>query len=360
MQNGIRREIGLGGGKVSLSDARKRACIVRSAINNGEDPAQILKPKALNTFLDAAKGKLDSLNLDMGNPKNQYQWERTAYEHCKPLHNKSIDAISTDDVLKVINPIWVKTPETGRRTRSRIEAIIDYAKAKGWREADNPARWKGHLKEILPKQWDTVKHYSSLPYVEMPAFVSTLRERTANHGATSLHMLGFVIMTAARTNEARLAKWSEIDLDTALWSIPAERMKMGQPHTVPLNDWAIEILNAQIPSPDVNPNLEGYVFKSTQRDKPLSNMAMLTALKRMGRSDITTHGFRSTFRDWVGDCTKFPREVAEAALSHSVGDAVERSYRRSDALEKRRVLMQAWSDYCIGEPLGKIVKLHAS
>ncbi|WP_026942503.1 tyrosine-type recombinase/integrase [Hellea balneolensis] len=358
MQNGIRREIGLGGSKFSLSDARKRAAIVRSAINNGNDPAQVLKPKAPRSFLDAAKGKLESLNLHEGNAKNQYQWERTAYEHCKPLHNKPIETISTDDVLKVIKPIWVSTPETGRRTRNRIEAIIDYAKAKGWREADNPARWKGHLKEILPKQRDTVKHYSSLPYAEMPDFVTTLRERIANHGATSLNMLGFVIMTAARTNEARLAKWSEIDLEAALWSIPADRMKTGQPHTVPLNDWAIELLKAQIPSPDLKLSPDDYVFKSNQRDKPLSNMAMLTALKRMGRSDITTHGFRSTFRDWVGDCTKFPREVAEVALSHSVGDAVERSYRRSDALKKRRQLMEAWNDYCAGVHSGDVVWLH--
>ena len=349
MRHKVRREIGLGGEIITLKEARQRAEIVRQAIRDGEDPKKTLNPEKPRTFFDAVEGKLSSLDLDQGNAKNKYQWERTAYTHCKSLHAIPIEDITTEDILRVIKPIWKKTPETGRRTRARIEAIIDYAKAKGWRSNDNPARWKGHLKEILPKHRDKVVHYPSLPYSEMPAFMTMLDQRIQNHGGVSLSLMKFVILTAVRTGEARFSTWGEFDLTKALWSIPGERMKTGNPHTVPLTAAAVDVINAQKLGHDYLPNPKDYVFKSSKPKTPLSNMAMLTALKRMDRSDITVHGFRSTFRDWAGDRTTFAREVAEAALSHTVGDAVERSYRRSDALEKRRALMNAWAEYCAGK-----------
>jgi integrase len=240
--------------------------------------------------------------------------------------------------MKAIEPLWTTKPETASRVRGRIEKILDWAKVRGYRDGDNPARWRGHLDNLLPARGKIrrVKHHAALPYAEIPAFIAALRERDA----VTARALEFAILTAARTGEVLGSTWAEIDLDARVWTISAQRMKAGREHRVPLVDRTIEIIKSMMVTKQ-----KDHIFYGDRRPV-LSNMALLMLLRRMGRNDITAHGFRSTFRDWVEEQTDTPRAVAEMALAHTVGNAVEAAYRRGDLFEKRRILMEKWSRFC--------------
>jgi integrase len=240
-------------------------------------------------------------------------------------------------VLSALRPIWQAKPETASRVRGRIEKILDAAKAKGLRDGENPARWRGHLENLLPSRQRLSRgHHKAMPYVEVPCFMRRLR----NERSMSRLALEFTILTCARTGEVIGARWSEIDLKAKVWTVPAQRMKTGREHRVPLLAGALKVLRAL---PERGPDT--HVFHVQNRDEPLSNMAMAMVLRGLVGSAATVHGFRSSFRDWSAECTNFPREIAEAALAHTVGNNVERAYRRGDALEKRRQLMTAWDDF---------------
>lgn len=251
-----------------------------------------------------------------------------------------VAAIDTALVMKIVEPLWSTKTETASRVRGRIELILDWAAARGYRAGDNPARWRGHLDKLLPARTKVrkVKHHAALPYGDLPAFMAGLRGREG----VSARCLEFVILTAARTGEAVGARWAEIDLAAKVWTVPAERMKAHREHKVPLSQRAVEILEGL-------PREGDYVFPGGKADKPLSNMALLATLRRMERPDLTGHGFRSTFRDWCAEQTAFPAEVAEMALAHVVSDKVEAAYRRGDLFRKRAQLMDAWGRYCGAE-----------
>ena len=248
-------------------------------------------------------------------------------------------AVDVALVLKALEPIWSTKTETARRVRGRVEAVLDWAKARGMRMGENPARWRGVLQHTLPArpQASLVKHHSALPYPRVGAFMATLRREEG----TAARCLEFTILTAARTGEAVGAKWEEIDLKAALWTVPASRIKARREHRVPLSAPALALLKAQ-----VKVRQGEYAFAGGRRGKPLSNMAMIALLKRMDRTGITVHGFRSTFRDWCAEQTSYPHEVGEMALAHAVGDKVEAAYRRGDLLTKRAQLMRDWAEYC--------------
>ena len=261
-----------------------------------------------------------------------------------------VAVVDTAFVMRVIEPIWKEKTETANRVRGRIEAVLAWATVRGFRTGDNPARWKGHLDHLLPARTKVrkVEHHAALPYDEMPEFMVELRAREG----MSARALEFVILTAARTGEVIGAIWAEVDLRAMVWTVPGTRMKSGRDHRVPLSNRAVEIL-AALPHEKKNE----HVFIGARRGSPLSNMAMLQLMRDL-RPGFVPHGFRSTFRDWCAERTNFPREVAEAALAHVVGDATERAYRRGDALEKRRALMDAWSRYCCSPPVkGEVLPL---
>jgi integrase len=260
--------------------------------------------------------------------------------YAEPLRAKPVDKIETADVLAVLQPIWQAKPETASRLRGRIERILNAAKAKGYRTGENPAAWRGHLETLLPKPSRLSRgHHAAMRYQDVPAFVAKLRERAAVAGLA----LEFAILTAARSGEILGARWFEIDLDAEVWTIPTERMKAAREHRVPLSDPALAILRK------VNEaKVSDYVFPGQRSGKPLSVMALEMMLRRMGIENATVHGFRSAFRDWAGNETHFPRELAEHALAHLIGDKAEQAYRRSDALARRRELMDAWARHCEG------------
>jgi integrase len=342
------REMGLGGlSKVSLAAARAKAEEARALLGQGLNPIDARKAAvAIPTFGESADAYVESQSPRWRNAKHRAQWSATLKDHAGPLRNKRVNEVTTEHVVAVLKPIWAKTPETASRLRGRIERVLDAARVKGHRAGENPARWRGHLDHILPARTRLSRgHHAALPYPDLPSFMDDLRGRES----VSARALEFVILTAARSGEVLGARWGEIDLKAAVWTVPAERMKAGKEHRVPLTAEALVVLTAVAPlrdgeGPDV------LVFPGARRERPLSVMAMSMQLRRMGRSTITVHGFRSTFRDWAGECTGFPREVAEAALAHTVGDMTERAYRRGDALEKRRKLMEAWARYCAGAP----------
>jgi integrase len=257
-----------------------------------------------------------------------------------------VAAIDTGLVLKCIEPIWQTKTETASRVRGRIKAILDWAAVRGYRVGDNPARWKGHLGEVLPArgQIKKVQHHRALPFAEVPDFMAQLAEREG----VAAWALEFLILTAARSGEAIRARWSEIDLDGRLWVVPAERMKGGREHRVPLSDRALEILKTL-------PREGDLVFPGGRQGTAISSTAMVGVLKRMERPDVTVHGFRSSFRDWAAKTTGYPNHVIEMALAHAIGDKVERSYRRGDLFDKRRKLMDAWAAYCTTPQRGATV-----
>ena len=287
------------------------------------------KDCASTTFSVVATDLIESLQPGWRNAKHGAQWTSTLKTHAASLWDKPIETITTERVLDGLTPIWSTVPETASRVRARIERVLDAGKVEGLRLGDNPTRWRGDLEVLLPKRKiESRKRHPAMTYAALPTFMVALRKRPA----LSARALEFLILTAARTSEVLKAEWSEFDLAARLWTVPARRMKTAEEHRVPLTDRAVEIL-------------EHVKFLGGDMPFKLSNMSMDMLLRRMDQDDYTVHGFRSSFRDWVGEETDFPREIAEAALAHQVGNAVERAYRRGDALEKRRGLMVAWEAF---------------
>lgn len=343
---GRRRDLGLGAyPDVTLAIARERAAEARQLIANGEDPIakkQQAKPK---TFKDAALELIESKRHGWKNAKHAAQWTSTLESYVFPkIGQVQVSKIETADVISTLTPIWSDKPETANRVRQRIESVIDYASALGIRTGDNPARWRGHLDHLLPKpkKVRAVKHHAALPHADITDFMTELSTRTG----IAAQALGFTILTAARSGETRGMTWGEVDLEKATWTIPAQRMKAAKEHRVPLSKAAIALLG---PRRDANSLV---VESEAKPGKPISDMSMTAVLRRMKRDDITVHGFRSTFRDWAGETTGFPREVIEAALAHGIKDKAEAAYARSDLFDKRRDLMAAWATVVNTESLG--------
>jgi len=344
--NGRRREMGLGSATgqgsvivVSLSLAREKADDVRRVLAvNGDPFVERARSNAL-PFGQVADQYIDAMRSSWSSKKHREDWHRTLAGHCQAIRDIPIDEINTEHVLSVLSPIWENTHVTAFRLRGRIERIIDYAKAKGHRSGENPARWRGHLANILPPRRKlTHGHHPAMDYKELPSFMGTLR----NSKILPARSLELLILTAGRTTEVLHAQWDEFDLDHGLWTVPAGRMKSRLVHRVPLSRQALQKLAA------LNATRTGeHLFPGRMPGCPLSEKVMAQLLKRMGIANVTVHGFRSGFRDWVGEETNFPRDLAEIALAHVVGDETERAYRRGDALERRRELMQAWADYCL-------------
>ncbi|MGP5307142.1 tyrosine-type recombinase/integrase [Vreelandella alkaliphila] len=343
-----RREMGLGGyPDVGLSDAREAARHARKRLLEGEDPiaqrqaarrALIAEQQKLITFDQCAAAVIEVKRQEARNAKHAKQWETTLATYASPeLGQLAVGEIELAHIVNVLEPYWTTKTETMTRVRQRIETVLAWAIARGYREGDNPARWRGNLDAILPKpaKVSKVAHHKALPYEEVGAFMHDLRQRNG----TAARALEFTTLTAARSGEVRGATWDEIDLDAGVWTIPGERMKAGREHRVPLSPAAIELLEAL-------PRYEGinFVFPAPRLGQ-LSDSGMSAVLKRMG-VDVTVHGFRSTFRDWTAERTSTPHHVAEMALAHTIKNSAEAAYRRGDMLEKRRRLMEQWADYC--------------
>lgn len=342
--NRERFELGLGSAlDVSLAQAREKAKEVRQLALAGHDP-RVLRKKAREdnetqiSFGKFAQQYVADIESGFRNPKHRQQWRNTLKTYGKPIAKIPIAEVDTNDVLRCVRPIWGKKHETASRVRGRIEKVLDAAKAKGLRTGDNPARMGGHLEHLLPKRSKaTVKHHAALPYAEIPAFMAALRKREG----VAAKALEFAILTAARSGEVRGMTWGEVDLAAKLWTVPADRMKASEEHVVPLSDAAISVIQAVR---DDGIEARDVVFPGPS-GSALSDMTLSAVLKRMGR-EVTVHGMRSSFRDWAGDTTNYPRDVVEMALAHAVGSATERAYRRGRALDKRRELMDAWASYC--------------
>jgi integrase len=349
---GRQREMGLGAaGKdgVSLSKARELASAARQQLRDRIDPlearradqrARAMTDKAC-TFGDFADRYIETKRSEWKNDKHVAQWVMTLRDHAAPLRRFQVRDIDTEAVLNTLRPIWQTVPETAQRLRGRIEAILDAAKVKGLREGENPARWRGHLSHLLAKRQKLTRgHHRALPFERVPAFIVELRSRSD----VSARLLEFVVLTAARSGEARGAKWSEFDVTGRVWTIPRERMKAGREHRVPLSDRALQIVQELEAI-----RLSEFAFPSL-KGKPYSDMSMTQLLKRMGYAEVATcHGFRSSFKDWASECTGFPNEVSEMALAHAITNEAEAAYRRRTLFEKRRELMEAWARYCGGE-----------
>lgn len=346
--HGKRIELGLGSAlDVTLAKAREKAAAIRAMLLDGIDPrTERARAKAAEkpvvTFGKFAIELVDSIEDGFKNPKHRQQWRNTLTTYAEPLFAVPIAEVSTEQILAVLQPIWLSKAETASRLRGRIERVLDAAKVKGLRSGDNPARGRGHLDLLLPKRSKTaVKHHPALPFAQVSEFVANVRGRPA----MAARALEFVILTAGRSGEVRGMTWGEIDLEARIWTVPADRMKAGVVHEVPLSDGALKVLKVLAAAHEHGPKPTEYVFPAP-RGGSLSDMALSQLLKRMGHGDITVHGFRSTFRDWAGEKTQFGREEIEMALAHTVASSVERAYRRGRALEKRRELMTAWAQYC--------------
>ena len=357
-RHGKSHEMGLGSARdVSLAEARTKAEDTRRQLINGTDPlaareghrAQEKLQKAGSiSFADCARKYIDSHKAGWRNEKHVEQWQNSLDTYAGPVIGElAVKDVDTALVLRILEPIWSKKPETASRVRGRIERILDYARVRGYRSGENPALWRGHLDKLLPSAMNkkTREHHAALPYDELPAFVRDLRQQ----GGNAARALEYLILTTARTGEViGCEPEKEIDLKKAVWTVPAGRMKAGKEHRVPLSPQAIKVVEGQP---------EGkYLFSGGKEGAPLSNMAMLELLKRMGRGDLTVHGFRSTFRDWAAECTSYPGEVCEMALAHAITDKVEAAYRRGDLFEKRRQLMLDWAKYC-DAPKGDVVPI---
>jgi integrase len=333
---------------VGLAEARTLALDCRRLLlddidpidsRNSERTAKRVAQANEMTFKQCASKYIEAHRAGWKNKKHADQWTNTLTTYAYPVFDSlPVSAIDTTLVMKVLQPIWTTKTETASRIRGRIESVLDWATVRGYRAGENPARLKGHLDTLLPKRSrvQKVKHHPALPYAELGAFTKTLGEEAG----IAARALEFLILTATRTNEVIGATWNEFNLDEAIWTIPPERMKMHKEHRVPLSGRAISILKAQLAT-----HQGSYVFPGARYGKPLSNMAMLQLLERMERNDITVHGFRSTFRDWAGETTSYPREVCEAALAHGIKDKAEAAYARGDLFVKRSAMMQHWADF---------------
>lgn len=368
MLNRRTRDMGLGPvAVVGLAEARRRAAECRLRRLDGIDPLVARAEERSAARLDAARRitfkacaaqYIAAHRAGWKNKKHAAQWEATLARYVEPVVGEAaVGEVDVALVLRALEPIWNTKPETAGRVRGRIEAILDWATSRGYRPkelcGDNPARWKGHLQNLLPRAGKVrrVEHHAALPYGEIATFMAELR---AQEGVAA-RALEFAILTAARTGEVLGSDWDEISADGQLWTIPAERMKGGREHRVPLSKAALAAVR---PGRDS----EGYLFPGAQPGRPLSNMALLMLLRRMAGQnarwdDLTAHGFRSTFRDWAAERTNFPREVAEMALAHAIGDKVEAAYRRGDLFDKRRQLMDAWARFCAAPASGEVVAI---
>jgi integrase len=352
------KHMGLGSAAdFTLAEARERARKQRQLLAEGVDPldakrekkaaAKLEAAKAL-TFLAAAKQLIDTHRLGWKNAKHAAQWRSTFEASTRQppatavINDLPVQAIDTALALKVLEPIWTKTPETASRVRQRCEKVIDWASARGYRQGDNPFRWSGHLQELLPAKTKIakVRHHAALPYVELPQFMSELRANSF----VSARALELTILCATRTSETINAEVSEIELHERVWRIPGSRMKSGREHRVPLCDRVLELLE-ELPREDGT----SFLLLGARKGRPLSNMAMLELLKGM-RPGLTVHGFRSTFRTWVAERTHYPHIVAELSLGHTQSDKLMAAYQRGDLFEKRRQLMTAWSEFCAQPP----------
>ena len=352
-RNGRTREMGLGPVEsVPLATARERARAARELLHSGKDPINERRAKKkIPIFREAAANFIGAHEAAWKNPKHRQQWCNTLDTYVDPIiGDLPVDEIQTADVLRVLEPIWRTKVETASRVRGRVERVLDWAAAQGFRSRDNPARWRGHLKLLLPAPSEVrnVQHYAAMDWRKVPTFMVKLR---AQPGITA-RALAFAIMTAARSGEVRGATWAEIDLDGSTWTIPGDRMKAGKEHRVPLSDETVRLLRA-LPRFEVSE----YVFPSPRTGRPLSDSALTKVLRDLG-SDVTAHGFRSSFRDWCAEATNYPREVAEAALAHTLSNKTEAAYLRGDLFDKRRHLMTAWSTFCATpEAAGEVVKI---
>jgi integrase len=362
--DGRRRNMGLGAyhrTSFTLADARRKADQLRNSLSNNVDPivqrhkvrvkAEVERQKKSNTFQTCAEEYIESKKAGWKNAKHLQQWQNTLITYAFPIIGKTpVSEIETAQVLKILKPIWTTKTETATRVRTRIELVLDYAEALKLRSGSNPARWRGHLAAILPspRKIKKLKHHPARPYPELQPFMSILSV-TNGIGARALEI---AILTASRTFEVLGATWEEFDLDKRVWTVPQERMKAGIEHRIPLSEPAIKILTVLYDG-----RISDYVFPNLTNGKPLSNAGMSSVLKRMGRTDITVHGFRSTFRDWVAEKTNTPERIAESALAHRLKDASEAAYQRGDLIEKRHALMTNWANYCYPTK-DKVVKLH--
>ncbi|MEW5251658.1 tyrosine-type recombinase/integrase [Microbulbifer sp. 2201CG32-9] len=363
--HGKRREMGLGSlDDLSLKGARAEASIQRKLILQGIDPIserrRILQAKKTNTqnkeakkisFSEVSNDYILAHREGWKNAKHAQQWKNTLKQYAHPvIGDKAPCEVTTDHVLEILKPIWLEKPETASRVRNRVELVLDAAKARSLREGENPARWRGHLDKLLPKRSKVrqVKHHNALPWAKLPEFFQEISKR---HGL-AFRAMELTILTATRTSEVLGATWDEVDFSAKIWTIPSDRMKAGKMHRVPLASPVVALLKS-LPRIDDNP----YLFPGQRKGRPLSNMAMLMALRRMERNELTVHGFRSTFRDWAGEATPHPRDVCEQALAHSLGDSVEAAYRRGDLFEKRKSLMSDWATYATTAPTENVVPM---
>jgi integrase len=356
--NGKRRDMGLGPfPDISLADARGKAAEHRKVRHEGIDPLDAKAAQRQAQRVSIAKGRIfrecaaefiEKNRAGWRNAKHAAQWTATLATYVYPtLGELPVSAIDAGLVVQVLDPIWTEKPETASRVRGRIEAVLDAATVRGFRQGPNPAQWKGNLAHILPARGKVrgVEHHAALPIDDIPEFLETLRGREG----MAARALEFTILTAARTGEVLGARWGEIDLDAKVWTVPAVRMKAGREHRVPLSEAAVVVLESVRPLAlmrDDKPDLTAPVFPGPRRALPMSNMVMLMLLRRMKRGDLTAHGFRSTFSDWAAERTGYPREVVEMALAHAVENKVEAAYRRGDLFEKRRQLAEAWARFC--------------
>ena len=345
---------------VSLGEARALALKCRKLCSDGQDPIEVRKAdRALArveaaktiTFQACAEAYIEAKKAGWRNEKHAAQWTSTLKTYAYPVFGSlAVQSVDKDKVMEVLEPIWTTKTETASRVRCRIECVLDWAKTKEFRQGENPARWRGHLQNLLParRKVGEVVNHPALPYDEVRAFVRALRRQEG----TAAQAFEFLILTAARTSEVVGARWDEIDLKKAVWTVPADRIKAGREHRVPLSAPALVILKKMKAARDAEAELDGVVpenvFSGGGRGDLSATWRYSALLKRMKRTDITTHGFRSSFRDWAAEETDYPREVAEKVLAHAVSDKVEAAYRRGDFFGKRRALMAKWADYCQG------------
>jgi len=349
---GKRREMGLGPyHTVGLAEARQKADAARSLVRQGIDPIEhrngveaieVARAKAsIKTFGQYADSYIDDA-VKAGRwrgKKTEARWRNLLTNHAAPIRDKAVAEVNVTDVLSVIRPLWSVKQETAEKLREAIERVLDAAKVEGLRTGENPAAWKGNLEHVLhkPDALTRTNHFKAMPWRDVPAFIKRLR----SENTIAARALEFTILTAARSGEVREAVWSEIDLDAKMWVVPAQRMKGGKEHRKPLPDRAVDILREM-----KTKRINDFVFPGVRAKRPLSENTMAKVMAENRGGDATVHGFRSAFRDWVTEATGFDGDLAEMALAHAVGDAVVRAYARSDALEKRRELMSAWSRYC--------------
>ena len=343
--------------EITLAEARDANMAARRVVLKGNNPIaerhlDRARRRGAVSFQECADQYIASHRTGWKNPKHADQWTNTIATYCGPvIGNLLVCEVTVGYVMRVLDPIWSTKPETASRVRGRIESILDWAKVRGYREGDNPARWKGQLDHLLPNSSKVKKvtHHAALGYAEMAEFMGKLRQQAGN-GAKALE---YAILTACRSGEVRFARWEEINLEDRVWIIPGERMKAGKEHRVPLSEAAIAALNQMDQSTK-------FIFPGRDEGKSLSDMSLTAVLRRMDRGDLTAHGFRSTFRDWASESTAYPQHVAEMALAHSIGDKVEAAYRRGDLFTKRTRMMEDWARFCNQTQSGSVLPLKKS